>query len=226
MKYLLCVCLILWTSIAMAQRIEVSDYKALHSNVIHRSRRPIHRQYPIPRNRVIIPRTQDEELYYILNGFNTIYYKLDKSYQQYNGYRYGVYYADYLKDFNANLDFPWSGTIGFNHAISEGNTAYSSVNFLTLPRRTNGYGVKPIVVLRENPYKWIFPEETIVGELLYVKRHGIRHCFEVRLRKKQNNTWEPSIYRPTKNRKHLMRQIGSWYPYHEKYLHMRNPERN
>jgi hypothetical protein len=139
--------------------------------------------------------------------------------QEYHGARYGVYYTDYLKEFNANNDFPWETTFGLSQAFKD--KTHDAINFIYLP--------KPIVIINERPIKWIFPIGTVVAEMIYVLDGNTKRVFEIRTREKVleegGTTWEPRIYRPFANAEELQYTLRlPTTNKGKKHLFLRNPE--
>lgn len=190
-------------------------------------------QYPydLYKNDLKLPRVYDESLSQILSSPNTIYYKLPMAWQHYTpGVVWdGFYYEPYLDFFNANKFFPWETTFGLNayEKISKGNNKkiYNTINFVALPSQKNGRPY-PILIFNETPLKWIFPTETMVGEILYVEYDSIKYIQEIRTRtkSKDSKTWIPNIYRPIKNKKELCSILGIEYESAYLYESFRNPQ--
>lgn len=190
-----------------------------------------------------MPVTSDVELKRILDDPKTIFYKLPPVWQHYipsskiewtnvtlgtKKYFYtdpvwGIYFATFLGDFNANPLFPWETTIGLNSAHKDGDKSYQTVNFVNLPE--DGTGVVPILVINEYPIKWIFPPGTTVGEVIYVT-HDKKYVQEIRTRKKTEDCteWEPKLYRPVANRAEFTAALGKDYTTAYKYFFFRNPQ--
>ena len=195
--------------------------------------------YPLDLSKINIklPTTEDEELNNLLHSERTIYYKLPQTYQFFHpstviehknltlGTTYqtttkevfGLYFSSYLPEFNVNKFFPWDTTFGLNLASSLPDNPYESINLLNLPPN------KPVAVLYETPIKWIFPEGTTVAEILYVKNKEEKFIYEIRTRTKQNNIWEPNIYRSVANNKELSKYVETGIPA-KKYIFLRNTQ--
>ena len=91
-----------------------------------------------------LPSTNDGFLTDVLASPDTIFYRLPQVYQHYNDSRltshkpgaetfYGVFSTDFLKDMNANQDFPWETTVGLNSAHRSKSNPYGAINFVKLP---------------------------------------------------------------------------------------------
>lgn len=170
-----------------------------------------------------LPRTVDKKLAEVLSSKDTVFYKTPKFYQYYYNGLFGVYEAHYLKDFNANLDFPWETTFGLNGR----DKVYTSVNFCYLPRENNK--IKPIVILDyERPIRWIFPEGAVLGEILLQPHpNGGRVIFEIRIRTKTSNTWEVAIFRPIATQEEFQEKLNiAAYTPATKFFMMQNPEKD
>lgn len=187
----------------------------------------------IPKKQIPLPTVPDLES--ILNSDRTFFYKFDPLYQAYTPPLqikqenvtlgttavieqppvWNVFPTTYQPELHANLDFPWETTVGLN-AAPDVPDRYGSINFVHLP--------KPILVINEQPIKWIFPAHSVVGEILWVK-DSEKLVFEIRTRTKSpdSTTWFPKVYRPIKNREHLVSLIGEYTPAY-KHLFFRNIE--
>jgi len=162
-----------------------------------------------------LPKTSDERLAKVLTSPSTVFYKIPRYYQLKSSRYQGVFEAHYLRDHNANLDFPWDNTFGINGF----EHTYTSVNFLFLPG-------EPVAVIKSHPVKWIFPTGAIVGELLLVDRPGGkgRIAYEIRTREKTATSWKINVYRPVANREEFMELMGVQYTPKYKFLKIENPE--
>ena len=174
--------------------------------------------YPFPPSSINLklPQTQDPDLYRLLYSPDTIYYKLDQAYQK-DG---RVYHTNFLKDFNANQDFPWETTLGLNISHKSKENPYRTLNVLKLPQG------KPILILPGRPVRWIFPEETTVGEIIYVVHKGERYVQEIRTRTKEKGAyyWSPDIYRPIASKQEFLALLDIKVSFPKKHMFFRNPE--
>lgn len=201
--------------------------------------------YPLDLKKVglKLPEVTDPQLRQIFNNSNTVFYKLPQVWQHwipgsriernnltlneksyvYEPYIWGIYFSDYLPEFNANKLFPWETTVGLNTSIKETN-AYRTVNFLSLPEE-HGKPI-PVLVLNELPIKWIFPPGTTVGEIIYVVYEGQRYVQEIRTRTKMadSSAWEPAVHRPIRNRTEYVSLTGVDYTPAYKHMFFRNPQ--
>ena len=206
-------------------------------------------EYPmdLKKHGIVVPAIDGDEVSEAIKSPDTIFYRLPKAWQHYvpatriehrnlttqevtysNSKKiWGIYTPQVLQSFNANLDFPWEGTVGLNTIIQDGEDGVHSttVNFLSLPFK-NGKR-RPVLVFWERPIKWIFPEGTIIGELILSKNNGQWWVQEVRMRKKMPGSvaWEPIIQRPVATYIDLVRlaKLPEQTPA-KKYMHFRNPE--
>lgn len=72
------------------------------------------------------------------------------------------------------------------------------LNFWRLPRGTDGK-VIPVKYWQEGSrWRWIFPNGTYFGEVLFMKApdDGSWHAFEIRTRKRYQNGWQVNAFRP------------------------------
>ncbi len=151
---------------------------------------------------VDLPRIDDATVQAVLVSEDTIWYTgLTPAYQDWRGALKGVHAvssnvsADSSEPFgNPNREFPW-GTPGGVH-LSENVEAEK---FLSLPM-VDGK-MLPVTWWREGQeYHWIFPEGTIVGEVLYMRHGDSRLCFELRVRIRENSDWAVDIFKPFPSR--------------------------
>jgi hypothetical protein len=199
-----------------------------------------------------VPRiTDDAEMDHALHSPNTVYYKFRQVWQHYipdcvveeknetlgtvtkqlHLGTWGVFFSDYLKDTNANQDFPWETTIGLNIPHKAGSKLYGAMNFIHLPERPDG-SIIPILLIPgklrpPQPARWIFPPKTIVGEIIYVTHNGKNYIQEIRTRQKTTDQtkWFPNVYRPVKNQAEftILAGIPPYTPT-TKYMFFRNSE--
>lgn len=140
---------------------------------------------------------------------------------------WGILSTSVLPEFNANRDFPWESTFGLNiaHRNKLIPSVYDVVNFFSLPEDDEGRLI-PIIVLDERPVKWLFPDGTMFGEILYVKKDGKSYVQEIRTRTKgqAQGTWYPRVYRPVKDRQEFTQLTGIAYEPSSKFMQFRNSE--
>ena len=171
--------------------------------------------------RALVPKFEDEQMTKLLKDPNTLFYterEIPKAYQQWDGALPGVHSAHYNISAdnnepygNGNLEFPWGTTAGTHLARN-----VESVKFLSLPRDENGQPY-PVVWWSHhyagddrNGYAWVFPMETVVGEILMMKSpQGERIPFEVRIRKRTRYDWEVDVFRPFPTDQDLVSAIQS-----------------
>lgn len=205
-------------------------------------------EYPLDLKRVglTLPHTSDPELRRLLSSPKTIFYKLPAVWQHYipasqiehtnltlgtKSYTtqqaiWGIYFAPFLSDFNANPLFPWETTAGLNDSQKETENIYRTVNFINLPE-DESKNIIPILILNELPIKWIYPEGTTVGEIIYVLHEEKRYIQEIRTRQKAKGSddWEPHLYRPIRDREEFKRLAGiTDYTPAKRYMFLRNPQ--
>lgn len=209
---------------------------------------PAEPEYPVNLEKlgVTLPTTQDAELQRVLRDPQTIFYKLKSAWQHYippsrvehvnttlgmrsysiQDMKWGVFYSTFSADFNANPLFPWDTTAGLNETRKKTNELYFTVNFINLPKHAKG-SVVPILVVNERPLKWIFPDDTTVGEIIYVRYENQRYVQEIRTRKKSPGAleWQPHLYRPVATREEFRRLANlPEYTPAKRYVFLRNPQ--
>lgn len=104
----------------------------------------------------------------------------------------------------ANREFPWKDTAGITDCKN-----VSTIKFIKLPPdQRDPNKVLPIVWWKQRfrysettIYSWVYPNGTIVGELLLQKdSESTKYCFEVRIRIKRNAEWHIDVLRPDLSR--------------------------
>lgn len=200
-------------------------------------------EYPLDLNKigVSLPATTDSELSRLFESKRTIFYKLAPVWQHYipagkvehinlvTGVKsythtkavWGLFYAPFLADYNANPLFPWDTTAGLNESQKKTPDIYRTFNFLNLPDSM------PILLINERPVKWVFPEFATVGEVIYVMHNGKPYIQEVRTRQKSMGSvdWTPHLYRPIADRQEYIQAAGiADYVPAKRYVFLRNPQ--
>lgn len=168
-----------------------------------------------------IPQTESPYLDKLLRSRSITYYKLGPAYQQYvpTARLYKIYSDDVLVDFNSNKDFPWETTFGLNKVKQQKlDDNYYTINFL--------YTKKPVLVFDNRPHFWIFPDDCMVGEIIYLKDGTEWLPMEIRLRTKKGTTWEPNRFVPVRDRNEFITLTGKRYEPSKKYIFLRNNVEN
>lgn len=113
---------------------------------------------------------------------------------------------------NANREYPWDKAGGM-HNVPE-SLAYG-VKFLRLPLDASGNPM-PIVWWFDPSmgiYRWRFPRGSEVGEMLVMKcPDGRDRTFEVRVRNRDERSWQPQVYRPAMSPQQLANAIKRLRP--------------
>src|SRR5262249_38078700 len=99
---------------------------------------------------------------------------------------------------NGNREFPWAHPAGTHRT-----TNVTSFKFLHLPTDESGK-LAPIVWFRARGttdnalgYAWRFPVGAVLGEVLLMRdEDGSQYCFEMRIRTREQENWEPQVFRP------------------------------
>lgn len=188
-------------------------------------------QYPLDLASIglTLPEVADDKMRRALTDTHTVFYKLEQAWQMNVPRRpdlWGVFRPTYLRDTNANLDFPWETTVGLNAVHRAGDRSFDTVNFLHLPVDDRGRVVPVGILYDDRPVRWIFPSGTTVGEILYVTHNGGKYVQEIRTRTKGDDSraWFPGLFRPVKDFDHFKRLTGLEYTPARRYLFFRNPE--
>lgn len=127
------------------------------------------------------------------------FYDCEPAYQDWEGALKGVHSPKYNisavsgEPFgNANMEFPWKVTAGMDDA--ERAMAFPLISIPDGKKikwwkeRSYGGGAS---------YRWRYPDGTVVAEMLLVKGDDeTDRCFEVRVRTRGPQGWEPKVFRP------------------------------
>ena len=174
-----------------------------------------------------LPTSSVRPLQEILEDERTVFYKLPQVWQQWiPGQPSLVLPVEVMSEHNANLEFPWETTVGFNieHQKGSSEEINGAINFHRTPSK-----YKPIVVVTGEKDVWIYPLGMVVGELLWVRDGNIRRTIEVRTRTKINHptegiTWDVRRYAPIRDVECLRSYLILQYRYTRKNYSLKNPE--
>ena len=186
--------------------------------------------YPLNLSKIklALPEMENNDFAALLrNPRRTVFYKLPQVYQrQVSANASALFSTDVLRDFNANLDFPWETTIGLNTSHKQKHSPYDTVNFVTFPVDDKGDIIPILVIDDEVPVKWIFPPQITFGEIIFAEYEGRKWVQEIRTRTKDADSKgiEPGVFRPILDRADFVAKIGKFYAPAKKYFHFRNPE--
>jgi hypothetical protein len=104
---------------------------------------------------------------------------------------------------NANVDFPWRFAGGTDEAQRAG--VASGFTMLWLPKQADGKPWPIVVWPADGRWQWLFPRNTIIGEVLLVwDSQKVSHCCEVRIRFRQDNYWDVDRLVPFPHRDDLL----------------------
>lgn len=122
---------------------------------------------------------------------------------------------------NGNKEFPWRtpGGLDFAEAVTD------EFRFLWLPKRDDG-SPWPVVIYRDQleksdsinmpiptGYRWIFPVDTVIGEVLVQRfSDGRLYTYEMRVRTRELDDWEVEIFRPFPTLESLKARIAELQP--------------
>lgn len=184
--------------------------------------------------RALFPDTEDADLQFIMNNKNLfIYtdYEMPQCYQANQGSLRGVFGVNQPIAANSdpvarnlglnpnigniNLDFGWRKGAGL-----ENTNNVKSFKFLLLPTNISTGNLYPVAYYETrlpqdsgNTYQWLFPEGTIVGEVLYMTGPNKKdYVFEIRTREQTKTFWEPEVYRPFTSPAELAKAIQELRP--------------
>lgn len=153
--------------------------------------------------RQFFPKVADAEVAALLADPDLILYtdeEMPRAYQHSRGVHSPLYNISATRPRephgNGNKEFPW-GDAGGTHRCE----GVRSFRFFRLPKRENG-SHWPVVwyqsVKSEGPgIVWVFPRGTIFGEVLTLRGPDKKdYTFELRLRRRMQQTWEVDVFRP------------------------------
>lgn len=160
------------------------------------------------RYRLMIPEVQSKEISEILQSPATFFYDEYAMPQAYvddedkiQGYLQtsdGIAQQRTSVISNGRFRFPFGHTAGMHKA------AGTHFNFLYLPND----GQRTLTVaITENGRRWIFPEGTYIGEVLYQRNQNGDLPFEVRVSWKENGRWKYDAFRPFATASQLLSRI-------------------
>lgn len=115
---------------------------------------------------------------------------------------------------NANREFPWGFPAG-THLVPN----LAKFGFFRLPKDATGK-VLPIVYHRDGDgYAWTFPKGTVFAEVLMLPTPNAAddyRTFELRVRRREDQTWSADAFRPFPTADKLVRRIKALRPEWEK----------
>lgn len=171
----------------------------------------------------LIPSISDKDLESYLKSSSVLYYNdetMPKAYQDFEGALRGVHSprynisANYSEPFgNGNVEFPW-GTPGGLHRVEK----IQGVKFIKLPKAEK---IK-FVPYTDGSYEWQFPDQTIIGEILFQEINDRVVVYEIRTRKKNEGKWRGNVFRPYPNAEELMKTIEVKFPNYKKDKELNN----
>ena len=113
--------------------------------------------------------------------------------------------ADFAGRGNANREFPWHKPGGTR--VGDGTR---SAKFLLLPRQPNSDEPWPVVWFQPNALiGWVFPKDTVIGEVLYLQHGDEWLVFEIRTRTREINDWAVDVFRPFPSQASLVQALIS-----------------
>ena len=145
---------------------------------------------------------------------------MPKAYQDFEGALRGIHSPSYnisanrSEPFgNGNIEFPW-GKAGGMHRVKN----FTELKFIDLPED------KQIIYERngDGSYSWEFPENTLIGEILFVKYKDDPIIFEIRTRNKIDGKWKPNVFRPFPTAEDLIDTIKFRWPDYLKHEDLKN----
>jgi hypothetical protein len=170
-----------------------------------------------------LPVVDNDEVSAILQADDLIFYterEMPKAYQNGSTFHSPYYNISGEPDRfgNGNREFPW-GIAGGTHNVNN----LEVFRFVKFPRREDGrywpmiYFRQPLPgIHRDNngsSWRWMFPDGTVFGELLAMKRsNGYTYPFELRLRTRENDYWAVDCYRPCPTAQDLITRVKELRP--------------
>ena len=166
----------------------------------------------------ILPKIQDSIINSRIKSDSVYFYSdktMPKAYQDFEGALRGIHSpsynisANYSEPFgNGNVEFPWGKPAGM-HRVKN----FSQLKFINLPNN------KKIEYEKNNDgsYNWEFPEDTLIGEILFVKLKDEPIVFEIRTRRKLDGKWRPNVFRPFPTVDDLIDTIKNRWPNYSEF---------
>jgi len=165
----------------------------------------------------ILPKIEDPYLTARMKSDSVYFYSektMPKAHQDFEGALIGIHSplynisANYSEPYgNGNVEFPWGKPAGM-HRVKNSN----SLKFLDLPDgKKIDYERKS-----DGSYDWVFPNDTLFGEILIINYKDEPIVFEIRTRKKVDGKWKPNVYRPFPTAQDLVDTIKYRWPNYQK----------
>ncbi len=158
--------------------------------------------------RSLLPKVKSAQVTAILNSPSLFFYDESVMPQAYiddeDGFQGFLYTSDGIAQqrtfviSGGKFRFPFGHTAGMQRARAK------LYNFLYLPQVN---GVLQTVALTNGGRRWIFPEGSYLGEVLYQQVDKLRLVFELRLSWKEKGAWKYEIFRPYPTSDHLVAAV-------------------
>lgn len=207
------ICVCLWASIAQAadQEPTAAPFRLMSAQKEARLRK-------------LLPKLGDDAMQALLDDKRLILYteeEMPRCHQDWDGSLPGLhspYYnisANGSERFgNGNREFPWGTPAGTHRA-----TDLYTFRFLYLPQDDSGKTL-PVVYYRKHlrgdttqGYAWMYPAGTVFGEVLCLKaKDGVAAAFELRVRKRDQVSWDVDVFRPFPTAESLANRVKELRP--------------
>lgn len=171
----------------------------------------------------ILPKVADITVNARMKSDSVFYYSdktMPKAYQDFEGALIGIHSpsynisANYSEPYgNGNIEFPWGKPAGMHRVKDSG-----SIKFMDLPDNQKISYER----LGDGSYNWEFPNDTLFGEILFVKHKDEPIIFEIRTRKKVDGKWKPNVFRPFPTSQDLIDRIKVLWPDYAKHEDLNN----
>jgi len=171
----------------------------------------------------ILPKINDMAINSRIKSDSVYFYSdktMPKAYQDFEGALIGIHSplynisANYSEPYgNGNVEFPWGKPFGM-HRVKD----FNNLKFIDIPKD------QKIIYQRmsDGSYNWEFPEDTLVGEILFVKHKEEPIVFEIRTRRKVEGKWRPNVYRPFPTAQDLVERIQTLWPDYRNHEDLNN----
>lgn len=158
--------------------------------------------------RALLPKVKSAQITQILNSPSLFFYDESVMPQAYiddeHGFQGFLYTSDGIAQdrtfviSGGRFRFPFGHTAGMQRARAK------LYNFLYLPEVN---GALQTVALMQGGRRWIFPQGSYLGEVLYQQVDKIGLVFELRLSWKEKGVWKYEIFRPYPTSEHLVSAV-------------------
>ncbi len=158
--------------------------------------------------RALLPKVKSAQITEILNSPSLFFYDESVMPQAYiddeDGFQGFLYTSDGIAQDRTYVISDGKFLFPFGHTAGMQGARAKLYNFLYLPQVN---GVLQTVALTNGGRRWIFPQGSYLGEVLYQQVDRLGLVFELRLSWKEKGVWKYEIFRPYPTSDHLVSAV-------------------